>query len=415
MDPGGLLLVLFLCCSASFSPSHSGVREREKCHTHRHTCTTHRQSGRLGLVLRTRRTLKQYVWTVHCVLSPVVRVDRSLCLVSCGTCGPLTVSCLCMCGPLTVSCLLWYLVDRSLCLVSCSMCRPLTVSCLWYVWTAHCVLSPVYVWTAHCVLSVYVWIAHCVLSLAYVWIAHCVLSLAVRVDRSLCLVSCNCSLTDKHRADVVLVLDGFNNITSEDFSKVTRFLETLVQNLGVVGLDLVRFALVKCGVKPEIEFYLNTYNDVSSVVSAVKNLSQSPASPGDLTCNIVELRKTILWTNRGGRNDAPEALIVISDRNSPDINKDTVTALWRFTAKVFIVAVKEADYSEMNNIGNNLGKPEVFNVQNFNSFLNVLIELTQCFCRWIKEKLEERNSLICLDIEQLESGYSLKKGRSGEF
>ncbi|KAK7919096.1 hypothetical protein WMY93_010380 [Mugilogobius chulae] len=194
----------------------------------------------------------------------------------------------------------------------------------------------------------------------------------------------NCSLSDKHAADVVLVLDGFSNITSEDFSKVTRFLETLVQNLGVVGLGLVRFALVKCGVEPKIEFYLNTYNDVSSVVSAVKSLSQSPASPGDLTCNIVELRKTIFPTDREDRIDAPDALIVISDRKSPDINPDAVGALWRAYVKVFIVAVKEADYSQMNNTEN----LDVVYVQNFNSFPNILIKFTQCFCRWIKQSLD---------------------------
>ncbi|KAK7879354.1 hypothetical protein WMY93_033868 [Mugilogobius chulae] len=163
---------------------------------------------------------------------------------------------------------------------------------------------------------------------------------------------------------------------SEDFSKVTRFLETLVQNLGVVGLGLVRFALVKCGVEPKIEFYLNTYNDVSSVVSAVKSLSQSPASPGDLTCNIMELRKTIFPTDREDTIDAPDALIVISDRKSPDINHDTVIALCAYV-KVFIVAVKEADYSEMNNFMD----LDVVYVQNFNSFRNILIKFTQCFCR----------------------------------
>ncbi|KAK7919094.1 hypothetical protein WMY93_010378 [Mugilogobius chulae] len=259
-----------------------------------------------------------------------------------------------VCGPLTVSCLLC--VDLSLCLVSC-------------VWTSHCVLSLVCgPLTVSCLLCVD--LSLCLVSC--VWTAHCVLSLA------------DCSLSDKHAADVVLVLDGFNNITSEDFSKVTRFLETLVQNLGVVGLGLVRFALVKCGVEPKIEFYLNTYNDVSSVVSAVKSLSQSPASPGDLTCNIVKLHKTIFPTDREDRIDAPDALIVISDRKSPDINRDAVEDLWHVAMKVFIVAVKEADYSKMNGIVN----LDVVYVQNLNSLPNILIEFIQCFCRWIKQSLD---------------------------
>ncbi|KAK7933975.1 hypothetical protein WMY93_004871 [Mugilogobius chulae] len=285
MDPGGLLLVLFLCCSGACAQNTENAQ------------TAQRDDAAYQLLQRQREEKQR-------------RSSQGE-----GQAGPH---------------------------LDTNTCGPLTVSCLWYVWTAHCVLS-VYVWTAHCVLSV------------------------VRVEPLTVLSLADCSLTDKHRADVVLVLDGFNNITSEDFSKVTRFLETLVQNLGVVGLDLVRFALVKCGVKPEIEFYLNTYNDVSSVVSAVKNLSQSPASPGDLTCNIAELRKTILSTD-GDRIEAPDALIVISDRNTPDINKDTVTVLWTVSVKVLIVAVKEADYSEINDIKNNLGKPEVFNAQTLTVF-----------------------------------------------
>ncbi|KAK7916757.1 hypothetical protein WMY93_012518 [Mugilogobius chulae] len=102
-----------------------------------------------------------------------------------------------------------------------------------------------------------------------------------------------CSLTEDHRADVLLLLDGFTNITSEDFSKI----------LGVVGLDSVRFALVKCGERPEIEFDLNTYHDVSSVVGAVKNLSQSPASPGGPTANDVDFIKKNIFLKTGGRDD----------------------------------------------------------------------------------------------------------------
>ncbi|KAK7916761.1 hypothetical protein WMY93_012522 [Mugilogobius chulae] len=199
-----------------------------------------------------------------------------------------------------------------------------------------------------------------------------------------------CSLTEDHRADVLLLLDGFTNITSEDFSKVTEFLDSLVQILGVVGLDSVRFALVKCGERPEIEFDLNTYHDVSSVVGAVKNLSQSPASPGGLTSNDVDfLWKTIFMkTDEGGRDNAPDALIMISDRNSSGINRYTLEYLLSFGVKVLIVGVKEADYNALKDFGDNVDRSEVFSVQDVTDFSNILNELTQSFCRWIKHRLD---------------------------
>ncbi|KAK7916756.1 hypothetical protein WMY93_012517 [Mugilogobius chulae] len=153
----------------------------------------------------------------------------------------------------------------------------------------------------------------------------------------------------------------------------TEFLDSLVQILGVVGPDLVRFALVKCGERPEIEFDLNTYHDVSSVVSAVKKLSQSSTSPGGLTSN---------------DRQAPDALIMISDRNSSGINSYTLEYLISFGVKVWLVGVKEADYNAFKDFGDNVDRCEVFSVQDVTSFSNILNELTQSFCHWIKHRLD---------------------------
>ncbi|XP_055016252.1 uncharacterized protein LOC129410971 [Boleophthalmus pectinirostris] len=211
-----------------------------------------------------------------------------------------------------------------------------------------------------------------------------------------------CSLSEDHRADVLLLLDRFNHISSEDFSKVKDFLVALVQILGVVGLDSVQIALVKCGGKPEIEFYLNTYHDLPSVVSAVRKISQSPASPGNLTTDAVEsVVETIFHTDQGDRLSAPDVLIVISDRNSSSINRDTVKRFWSLSAKVFIVGVKGADYSELKDIDMDLDKPEFYTVKDFSGFSNTLRELTQSFCRWIKQKLDQPKpeSLSFFDIQ----------------
>ncbi|XP_055016253.1 collagen alpha-1(XIV) chain-like [Boleophthalmus pectinirostris] len=204
-----------------------------------------------------------------------------------------------------------------------------------------------------------------------------------------------CSLSEDHRADVLLFLDRFNHISSEDFSKVKDFLVALVQILGVVGLDSVQIALVKCGGKPEIEFYLNTYHDLPSVVSAVRKISQSPASPGDLTTDAVESAvQTIFHTVQGDRLSAPNVLILISDRNSSGINRDTVKHFWSLSSKVFIVGVKGADYSELKDIGMGLDKTEVYTVEDFSGFPNTLRDLTHSFCHWIKQMLAEESSCL---------------------
>ncbi|XP_072307838.1 uncharacterized protein [Eucyclogobius newberryi] len=56
--------------------------------------------------------------------------------------------------------------------------------------------------------------------------------------------------------------------------------------------------------------------------------------------------------------------------------------------KVMIVGVKDADYSELKDIGNDLDRPEVYTVEDFNCFPNLLKELTQSLCRWIKQTMD---------------------------
>ncbi|KAK7916320.1 hypothetical protein WMY93_012081 [Mugilogobius chulae] len=293
------------------------------------------------------------------------------------------VSCLLQTCSLTLSCLLCPSDSCSLTL-SCLLCPSdscsLTLSCL--LSPTDCpLMSPVSLrlLLSDSLMSPY----SCSLTVSLFPSDSCSLTLS-------CLLcpSDSCFLTEDHRADVVLLLDGFTHIGPDDFSKVTDFLEALVRTLGVVGLESVRVGLVKCGGgELETEFYLNTHHNVSSVVSAVKTLTQSPPSPGNLTYDHMEfVRTTFFQTGGGDRIGVPDVLILISDRKT-GVSKEIVHRLWRFEIKVFVVGVEEADYSQIKDIGHGLAKPDVFTVKDVGSFSNILNELTQSFCQRIKQKL----------------------------
>ncbi|KAK7930377.1 hypothetical protein WMY93_006772 [Mugilogobius chulae] len=201
------------------------------------------------------------------------------------------------------------------------------------------------------------------------------------------IVQTDCSLSQKHKADVLLLLHGFNN-TSADSSQVTGFLETLVRILGQAGLDSVRFALVKCDVTAETVFELNSHTEVSSALREIQNLSQSRLSPADPPCDLLEVYESIFQLSGGGRDDAPDALVLISDTNLEQIDFDTMESLYLSDVKVFLFAVKDTKYSEIDDIAEDLNRPELFSLRDIGGFNDVLKELAESFCRWIKHNTE---------------------------
>lgn len=194
-----------------------------------------------------------------------------------------------------------------------------------------------------------------------------------------------CSLGVDVQADVVLLVDGSYSIGLQNFAKVRAFLEVLVNSFNV-GLDKIRLSLVQYSRDPHTEFALNTYNDISSVVKAVRTFPYRGGSTNTgKAMNYV--REKIFISTRGARTSVPRVMVLITDGKSSDSFKDAATNLRNIDVEIFAVGVKDAVRSELEAIANAPAATHVYTVEDFDAFQRISKELTQSICLRIEQEL----------------------------
>ena len=194
-----------------------------------------------------------------------------------------------------------------------------------------------------------------------------------------------CSLGVDVQADVVLLVDGSYSIGLQNFAKVRAFLEVLVNSFNV-GLDKIRLRLVQYSRDPHTEFALNTYNDIASVVKAVRTFPYRGGSTNTgKAMNYV--REKIFISTRGARTSVPRVMVLITDGKSSDSFKDAATNLRNIDVEIFAVGVKDAVRSELEAIANAPAATHVYTVEDFDAFQRISKELTQSICLRIEQEL----------------------------
>ncbi|KAL0969281.1 hypothetical protein UPYG_G00224980 [Umbra pygmaea] len=198
-------------------------------------------------------------------------------------------------------------------------------------------------------------------------------------------VTLECSLGVDVQADVVLLVDGSYSIGLQNFAKVRAFLEVLVNSFDV-GLEKVRLSLVQYSRDPHTEFALNTYNDIGSVVKAVRTFPYRGGSTNTgKAMNYV--REKIFVPSRGSREGVPRVMVLITDGKSSDSFKAAATNLRNIDVEIFAVGVKDAVRSELEAIANAPADTHVYTVEDFDAFERISKELTQSICLRIEQEL----------------------------
>ncbi|XP_042350341.1 LOW QUALITY PROTEIN: collagen alpha-3(VI) chain-like [Plectropomus leopardus] len=125
--------------------------------------------------------------------------------------------------------------------------------------------------------------------------------------------------TAQDSADLVLLIDGSQNVGPANFPYVRDLVVRIIENLDV-GRDTVRVALALYNGSPEIKFYLNSYDSKSSVLEAVKGLAYSGGDESNLGYALEEVASSLLSQSAGGRADegVPQMLVIISAGPSTD-------------------------------------------------------------------------------------------------
>lgn len=120
-------------------------------------------------------------------------------------------------------------------------------------------------------------------------------------------------------ADLVLLIDGSQNVGAANFPYVRDMVLRIIERLDV-GRDTVRVALALYNGDPQIKFYLNSYDSRSSVLEAVKGLTYSGGDESNLGLALEEVAQSLLGQTAGGRAEegVPQMLLVVSAGPSTD-------------------------------------------------------------------------------------------------
>ncbi|XP_072305551.1 collagen alpha-1(XII) chain-like [Eucyclogobius newberryi] len=198
-------------------------------------------------------------------------------------------------------------------------------------------------------------------------------------------VSVECSLGVDVQADLLLLVDGSYSIGLANFAKVRAFLEVLVKSFDI-GPDKVQMSLVQYSRDPHPEFYLNTHQDLDSVLKAIRTFPYRGGSTNTGRA-LTYVRERVLLTSRGARTQVPTVTILITDGKSSDAFRGPASRLQASDVEVFAVGVKDAVRSELEAIASDPPQTHVFEVEDFDAFQKISRELSQSICLRIEQEL----------------------------
>ncbi|XP_041806068.1 collagen alpha-3(VI) chain-like isoform X3 [Chelmon rostratus] len=149
-------------------------------------------------------------------------------------------------------------------------------------------------------------------------------------------------------ADLVLLIDGSENVGAANFPFVRDLVLRIIERLDV-GRDTVRVALALYSTNPEIKFYLNSYDSKSSVLEAVKGLAYPGGDESNLGTALEEVAESLLSQTAGGRadDDVSQMLVVISAGPSTDDTGAGDRALKRASVITFGVAIGDTATADL--------------------------------------------------------------------
>uniref|UniRef100_A0A673B668 VWFA domain-containing protein n=1 Tax=Sphaeramia orbicularis TaxID=375764 RepID=A0A673B668_9TELE len=126
-------------------------------------------------------------------------------------------------------------------------------------------------------------------------------------------------MTSQDSADLVLLIDGSENVGAANFPYVRDLALRIIERLDV-GRDTIRVALALYNDSPDIKFYLNSFDSKTSVLQAVKGLAYSGGTESNLGAALEEVAESLLSQTTGGRAEegVPQMLVVISAGQSTD-------------------------------------------------------------------------------------------------
>ncbi|XP_051938851.1 collagen alpha-3(VI) chain isoform X16 [Hippocampus zosterae] len=180
-------------------------------------------------------------------------------------------------------------------------------------------------------------------------------------------------------ADLVLLIDGSQNVGAANFPYVRDLALTIVEGLNV-GREAVRVALALYHDNPEIQFYLSSYESKASVLEAVKELTYSGGTQANLGLALNEVAQSLLSQSAGGRaeDEVPQMVVVISAGPSTDDTGAGDRALRRAGVITFLVVIGDTATADLEAIATDrlfvLSAPDFTALGNVGDQLSPLVQ-----------------------------------------
>ncbi|XP_066485256.1 collagen alpha-4(VI) chain-like [Tiliqua scincoides] len=175
---------------------------------------------------------------------------------------------------------------------------------------------------------------------------------------------CSPEVCKNLKADIILLIDTSDSMNQVQFEKTKEFLQSLV-NKSDIGADKVQIGLLQYSSNPKEEFPLNRYNnkaDLRTAISAMRQIKE-----GTMTGKALDFASLYFDQSKGGRPEAKQYLIVITDGASDDKVQKPAKALRDKGVIIYAIGLLEADNSELLEIAGTQDK--VFSEDNFDSLM----------------------------------------------
>ncbi|XP_053350350.1 collagen alpha-6(VI) chain-like [Clarias gariepinus] len=148
-------------------------------------------------------------------------------------------------------------------------------------------------------------------------------------------------------ADVIFLIDGSGSIESEDFSKMKKFMNTIISK-SLIGKDSVQFGVVQFSSDSQTEFSLNDFSNKHQMQQAINDMEQRGG--GTMTGNALHFVTDYFDPQQGGRPSTPQILIVITDGESQDAVAQPAQALRNKGIAIYSIGVRNANSTQLREI-----------------------------------------------------------------
>ncbi|KAM7382826.1 hypothetical protein PAMP_002532 [Pampus punctatissimus] len=181
-------------------------------------------------------------------------------------------------------------------------------------------------------------------------------------------------------ADIVFIIDESGSIGTTNFQMIRTFLHSLVSGLDV-DLTKVRVSMVMYSDTPRVQFYLNTFNDKSELLTFIKILPyRGGGTNTGAALNFT--RENVFTKEKGSRKDnsipVQQVAVLITDGKSQDDVSAAAAALRRSNVTVYAIGVKDANKIELKTVASS--DRHVFSVNNFEKLKTLELNLQQRIC-----------------------------------